>query len=349
MNIKKTALGLGVLALVAAGVWFSRPYWQAGDAENHLTLYGNVDIRQISLAFEGNDRVAEMRVYEGDHVKAGQVLAVLDSQNNKLKLAQAQAQAEALKQSLAALRNGNRPEEIRQSDANMKAAQAQAEQAQLQLRRLQNTAADSEGAVSKQDLDAARAQYKEAQAKLEASRESLRLMRVGTRKEDIARAEAQLKAAQAEAALLQYNIDQSELKAPQNAVVRARLLEPGDMASPQRPAYTLALTEPKWVRAYVNEPQLGKIRPGMKAQVRTDSAPDKPIAGRIGYISSVAEFTPKTVQTTDLRTDLVYEIRVLVDDPQDSLRLGMPATVDIDLQQSADNRPSESRTASGAH
>ena len=121
------------------------------------------------------------------------------------------------------------------------------------------------------------------------------------------------------------------------------------MASPQRPAYTLALTEPKWVRAYVNEPQLGKIRPGMKAQVRTDSAPDKPIAGRIGYISSVAEFTPKTVQTTDLRTDLVYEIRVLVDDPQDSLRLGMPATVDIDLQQSADNRPSESRTASGAH
>ena len=349
MNIKKTALGLGVLALVAAGVWFGRAYWQAGDAENHLTLYGNVDIRQISLAFEGSDRVAEMRVYEGDHVKAGQVLAVLDSQNNKLKLAQAQAQAEALKQSLAALRNGNRPEEIRQSDANMKAAQAQAEQAQLQLRRLQNTAADSEGAVSKQDLDAARAQYKEAQAKLEASRESLRLMRVGTRKEDIARAEAQLKAAQAEAALLQYNIDQSELKAPQNAVVRARLLEPGDMASPQRPAYTLALTEPKWVRAYVNEPQLGKIRPGMKAQVRTDSAPDKPIAGRIGYISSVAEFTPKTVQTTDLRTDLVYEIRVLVDDPQDSLRPGMPATVDIDLQQSADNKPSESRTASGAH
>lgn len=348
MNIKKTALGLGVLALMAAGVWFGRAYWQAGDAENHLTLYGNVDIRQISLAFEGSDRVAEMRVYEGDHVKAGQVLAVLDSQNNKLKLAQAQAQAEALQQSLAALRNGNRPEEIRQSDANMKAAQAQAEQAQLQLRRLQNTAADSEGAVSKQDLDAVRAQYKEAQARLEASRESLRLMRVGTRKEDVARAEAQLKAAQAEAALLQY-IDQSELKAPQNAVVRARLLEPGDMASPQRPAYTLALAEPKWVRAYVNEPQLGKIRPGMKAQVRTDSAPDKPIAGRIGYISSVAEFTPKTVQTTDLRTDLVYEIRVLVDDPQDSLRLGMPATVDIDLQQSGGNRPSESRAASGAH
>lgn len=327
MNIKKTALGLGVLALVAAGVWFGRAYWQAGDAENHLTLYGNVDIRQISLAFEGSDRVAEMRVYEGDHVKAGQVLAVLDSQNNKLKLAQAQAQAEALKQSLAALRNGNRPEEIRQSDANMKAAQAQAEQAQLQLRRLQNTAADSEGAVSKQDLDAARAQYKEAQAKLEASRESLRLMRVGTRKEDIARAEAQLKAAQAEAALLQYNIDQSELKAPQNAVVRARLLEPGDMASPQRPAYTLALTEPKWVRAYVNEPQLGKIRPGMKAQVRTDSAPDKPIAGRIGYISSVAEFTPKTVQTKEERVKLVFAVKVSVKNLNGELKPGMPADV----------------------
>jgi HlyD family secretion protein len=118
-------------------------------------------------------------------------------------------------------------------------------------------------------------------------------------------------------------------------VVRARLLEPGDMASPQRPVFTLAITQPKWVRAYVAEPSLGRIKPGMKASVSTDSAPGRAIPARVGYISSVAEFTPKTVQTEELRTSLVYEVRFLVDDPDDQLRLGMPATVHLPLETGA--------------
>jgi len=123
--------------------------------------------------------------------------------------------------------------------------------------------------------------------------------------------------------------------------VRARLLEPGDLASPQRPVFTLAITQPKWVRAFVPEPRLSQIRPGMAASVSTDSDPEHPLAGRIGFISSVAEFTPKTVQTEELRTSLVYEVRVEVDDPANALRLGMPATVRIDLGSGAatDRRP----------
>jgi HlyD family secretion protein len=135
----------------------------------------------------------------------------------------------------------------------------------------------------------------------------------------------------AEEALIRRQIEESELRAPIDAVVRARLLEPGDMASPQRPVYTLAITEPKWVRAYVAEPQLGRLRPGMAATVTTDSEPARAIPARLGYISSVAEFTPKTVQTPELRTSLVYEVRAMVDDPQDRLRLGMPATVHLQL------------------
>ena len=104
------------------------------------------------------------------------------------------------------------------------------------------------------------------------------------------------------------------------------------MASPQRPVYTLAIANPKWVRAYVAEPDLGRIRPGMPAKLLTDSQPDQPLEGRIGYISSVAEFTPKTVQTEELRSSLVYEVRVLADDSADRLRLGMPATVRIALE-----------------
>jgi HlyD family secretion protein len=99
------------------------------------------------------------------------------------------------------------------------------------------------------------------------------------------------------------------------------------MASPQRPVFTLAITNPKWVRAYVAEADLGRIRPGMTASINTDSHPGQPITGQVGYISSVAEFTPKTVQTEELRSALVYEVRVLAKDPDDRLRLGMPATV----------------------
>ena len=103
------------------------------------------------------------------------------------------------------------------------------------------------------------------------------------------------------------------------------------MASPQRPVYTLAITDPKWVRAYVAEADLGRIRPGMAATLSTDSHPGQPLAGKVGYISSVAEFTPKTVQTEELRSSLVYEVRVLADDTEDRLRLGMPATVRLSL------------------
>lgn len=346
MNIKKIVSIAVVFIVIATAIWFARSYWQAPKEETVLTLYGNVDIRQISLAFEGSDRVAQMNVDEGDKVKKGQVLAVLDSTSLQLKLAQAKAEAESYQYSLNALSNGSRPEEIKQADANVQAAQALVEQTQSQLNRLQSTANDSIGAVSKQDLDNARSQYQEAKARLEASQQQAKLLRQGSRKEDIARAQAQLKAVQAQADLLQYQLTQTELVAPQDAIVRARLLEVGDMASPQRPAYTLALTDPKWIRAYVNEVELGKVRQGMNAKVITDSDPTSPINGTIGYISSVAEFTPKTVQTTDLRTDLVYEIRILVDDKQDRLRLGMPATVQIDLTQAAPSPQTQPKNVS---
>ena len=149
----------------------------------------------------------------------------------------------------------------------------------------------------------------------------------GPASEDIARADAMLEAANAELAVLEQQLVDAELRAPIAAIVRSRLLEPGDMASPQRPAYNLAITQPKWVRAYISEVDLGRVLPGQSASVSTDSHPDQSLQGTVGYISSVAEFTPKTVQTADLRTSLVYEIRVRVEDSDNRLRLGMPATV----------------------
>lgn len=319
------AAALIVVLVVSGLLW-----WRSRDTgiASVLTLYGNVDIRQVSLAFDGSGRIAELHAEEGDKVKAGAVLAVLDTRTLALQAEQARQQIGVQQQSLLRLRNGSRPQEIAQARSRLAAAQADMEHAARDLQRLQNISISTQGrGISAQDVDRANSSLQVARARRDEQREALRLAELGPRAEDIAAAEAQLQAAQAQLALLQHQIGLGELKAPVDAVVRSRLLEPGDMATPQRPVFALALTQPKWVRVYVGEADLGRVGPGMAAQVVTDSQPDRPIAGRIGYISSVAEFTPKSVQTEELRTSLVYEVRVLVDDADDVLRLGQPATV----------------------
>ncbi|MDE2395156.1 MAG: HlyD family efflux transporter periplasmic adaptor subunit [Burkholderiales bacterium] len=324
-------VALGVLLLAGAiGAWTART--PAPDPDR-LTLYGNVDIRQVSLAFNASDRIAALLVDEGDRVKTGQVLGRLDDTTARLRLEQNQAQIGVQQEALKRLKSGSRPEEIAQARANLAAAEAEAGLAKNQRERLKATADATQGkGVARQDLDNAAWREKAAQAQAEAARKAAQLVAAGPRKEDIAQAEKQLAYARAQQALLQRQIDESQLLAPVDAVVRARLLEPGDMASPQRPVFTLALTHPKWVRAYVDETRLGRLHPGMAATVSTDAAPGQALAAKLGYISSVAEFTPKSVQTPELRTSLVYELRFLVDDPKDELRLGMPATVELKLQ-----------------
>ena len=157
----------------------------------------------------------------------------------------------------------------------------------------------------------------------------------GPRKEEIAEAEARLHGDEAQVKYLKRLLADAELLAPVDAIVRTRIMEPGEMASPQKSVYTLAIVDPKWVRAYVSEPDLGKVHNGMAAQIGVDSFPGKRFEGWVGFISPVAEFTPKDVQTDELRTSLVYEVRVFVKDASDDLRLGMPATVFLPLSGDA--------------
>jgi HlyD family secretion protein len=206
------------------------------------------------------------------------------------------------------------------------------------------TAAEAKLTVNQKALDLAIAgprkeEIAEAEARLALNEKALDLAVAGPRKEEIAQAEAQLRGYEAQAAFLRQQLADAQLVAPADAVVRTRLLEPGDMASPQRTVFSLAITDPKWVRAYVSERDLGKIHPGMKASVTVDSFPGRLFDGWVGFISPVAEFTPKNVQTEELRTSLVYEVRVFVKDPSDDLRLGAPATVHLALDQQ--NAPAE--------
>jgi HlyD family secretion protein len=328
-----------VVLLAAAGGGLAWWLTHRHQPPREFALYGNVDLRQVQLAFNNSERIVAVKVQEGDRVHRGKLLALLDTSRLKPQVDQAAAQVAAQRQVVARLRSGSRPEEIAQARANVEAAKADAANARRQYRRLKELSSvrledrSKVQAVSQEELDNAHAALDVAEAKLAVNQKALELAVAGPRKEDIAEAEANLRAKEAQLALLQQQLDDAELKAPADAVVRTRLLEPGEMASPQRPVFNLALTDPKWVRAYVSEPDLGKVQKGQKAFVTVDSFPERRFEGWVGFISPVAEFTPKTVQTEELRTSLVYEVRIFVKDPSDELRLGMPATVTLEKER----------------
>ncbi len=331
--MRRTALILFLLAAIGAAAgaawWFMHP----SSETQQLVLHGNVDLRQVDLAFNNSERIAAVLAQEGDRVRRGQVVARLDTSRLEPQLAQAEAQAAAQRQVVQRLRSGSRPEEIAQARANVESARADAVNARQQYERFQSAAELSAGrAVRQQDVDNAKAAMHVAEAKLAVNEKALDLAVAGPRKEEIAENEARLRANEAQAALLRQQLPDSQLVAPVDAVVRTRVMEPGEMSSPQKPVFSLAITDPKWVRAYVSEPDLGKVHPGMMAAVTVDSFPKRRFDGWVGFVSPVAEFTPKSVQTEELRTSLVYEVRVFVKDPSDELRLGMPATVYLSMK-----------------
>lgn len=335
--MKRTVtIALLVIAVAAFATWrLNRPEPDARE----LALFGNIDLRQVDLPFNNSERIAAVLVQEGDRVHSGQVLARLDQSRLNPQLSQAEAQAEAQKATVERLHNGSRPEEIAQARANVDSAAADAQNARVHYDRIKTLMTDSKGAVSQEDLDAAKAALDVAEAKLMVNRKALDLSVAGPRKEDVAQAEAMLRYNQAALAFARQQVADAQLTAPIDAVVRSRLMEPGEMASPQKPVFTLAIIDPKWVRAYVSEPDLGKVHMGLAATATFDSFPGRRFNGWIGFISPVAEFTPKAVQTEELRTKLVYEVRVFVSDPSDELRLGMPATVHVSLNATPSTAP----------
>lgn len=331
MNKKVIAIVLVILALVIISFWVWK-YNNKNQKDNDLTLYGNVDIRQVSLAFEQSGRIEKLLVQEGDKVKAGQVLATLNTNSLEIQAKQAQAELKAQQEAIVKQKVGARPEEISQAKAQLASTQADLDKASKNLQRLQILVNSTDGrAISQQELDYAKSNQHSAEAAVRERQANLELIIKGARQEDREATKAQYDATKANLDLINYNLSQAELKSPVNAVVRARLQEVGDMTTAQKAVYTLALTDPKWVRVYANEKDLSSIHMGGTAQVIRDAYPDQSINGKIGYISSVAEFTPKTVQTDEIRTTLVYEVRVYVNDPNDQLKMGQPVTVKVPL------------------
>jgi len=329
---KRVIIVAAVITIIGAG-WL---WMQSGDRDdNALRLYGNVDIREVQLAFRQSGRVVRMHFDEGDHVKAGARLASLDAKPFEEALAAADASVDVSQAELDKLRRGLRPQEIAQTQEVLNQALAVAREAERNFDRQSQLL--TSGATSQKAADTARAARDQAVASVNAARAAHSQAAEGFRKEDIAAGQARLAATQAARAQAATALADTVLLAPSTGTIIARVREPGSMVVSQSPVYSVSLDAPVYVRAYIGEPDLGRIAPGMRVRVRSDSS-DKLYQGQIGFISPRAEFTPKTVETADLRTDLVYRLRIVVINADAALRQGMPVTIEVDAGKASNAR-----------
>lgn len=328
--MKKLILLAILVAAAASGgyIYYDRSLAEPKPVDTGIVLHGNIDIREADLAFNVSGRVEGMQVEEGATVKKGQLLATLDAATYIAGVDAAEAQVGAQKAVLDRLLAGSRSQEIQKARADVAAIQADLKDALSTLARTQKLV--KEDFASLQKLDGNQAQVDSTKAKLKAAEQTLALAIQGPRNEDIAEARARLEVQKADLNLALQRLDYTKLYAPADGTVKTRIVEPGSVVLAQTPVYTLALTDPVWARTYVAEPDLGRIHPGMAAKVFTDSAPDKPYDGWVGFISPVAEFTPKTVETREIRSSLVYRLRVYVKNPDNGLRQGMPVVIRLE-------------------
>jgi HlyD family secretion protein len=272
-RLSKFLIFIAVCIVLALIVFFL--YRETVEKNNSITVYGNVDVRQVDLGFRVFGRVTKLLHEEGDWVRPGMLLATMEKKPYT--------------------------DQVKETEASIASLEAQLEnEATMLTRRLELIKSKS---VSQEDLDTVFANYRVIHANLEQATAAL--------------------------AIAQKNLQDTEIFAPTEGTILTRIREPGSVVQQGEPVYTLSIASPVWIRAFINERQLGIVYPGMPAEIHTDTPGGKVYLGTVGFISPVSEFTPKSVETTQLRTDLVYRIRVYADNPDLGLRQGMPVTVKL--------------------
>ena len=325
----KKGLLIGALVVVVVAVVAYLQHGKRGDSAGMLRISGNVELTEVQVSFKVPGRVLSRLVDEGAQVRQGEVVARLEDAelSDALKLAQADADAAAA--TLAELEAGFRHEEVAQGEALLARAQAEADRLETDYQREQ--ALYAKEVIPKRELDAARAANDVARASVREKREALTLLRKGARRERVDEARARLKGARSRVSTAKERLSYATLLAPLSGVVLSKSVEPGEQVAAGTPVVTLGDTGQCWLKGYIPETELGRVKLGQEARVTTDSQPGKAYQGKVSFISSEAEFTPKSVQTEKERVKLVYRIKVTLANPGMELKPGMPADAEIQV------------------
>ena len=324
---KRVIIGL-LLVLLAVIVLYLRRAPEQGD-EGVLRISGNIELTEVQVSFKVPGRLEARLVDEGAVVKRGDVIARLEDVELRDAAQTAQAEADAAAASVAELEAGSRREEIAQGEALLARAEAEATRVAADYQRQQNLYAKE--VIPKRDLEASRAANEQARATVRERQQALQLLKKGARSERIDEARARQRGALARLSTAKERESYATLLAPISGVVLSKSVEPGEQVAPGTPVVTIGDMEQCWLKGYIPETELGRVKLGQRARVTTDSHPDRFFEGKVSFISSEAEFTPKSVQTEKERVKLVYRIKISLSNAGMELKPGMPADAVIEV------------------
>lgn len=297
-----------------------------------IKISGNIEATEVGVGFKIVGRIVSLSVQEGDWIEKGMVLARLDEEDLRQRVELARATLKSARARLSKLLAGSRPEELREAEASLQQARFDLENKQANYERMK--ALFERRVIPKESLDNAETGFKIAKASLQKAAENYHLVKEGPRKEDIEDAGAQVEQARASLKLAETQLSYAVLYSPLSGVVLVKSGEIGEVVNPGTSILTLADIKNVWLRGYIPETDLGKVKWGQEVIVTTDLRPKKEHKGRISFISSQAEFTPKQIQTEKERVTLVYRIKVDIPNPDRELKPGMPADGKILLTSS---------------
>lgn len=298
------------------------------DDSSGLSLSGTVEARETTLSFQVNGRIERLLVDEGEQVEQGQEVAVLVPDDYVLAVKRASAEVDAAEATLAALQAGSRKQEIKVAEATLQQARAEQRYADEEVQRVRSLIAKN--LASKEQRDQAQLKLDVAKSAVRRAQQQLQLLKEGPRQEDIDKAKAQLDALRSALQTAERQQHYTHLLSPVSGSITLRQAEAGEMVGAGQPVFKVAQLTRPWVRAYINETDLARVHLGQAAKVTVDGLPGKTFEGKLSFISPKAEFTPKSVETRDLRVDLVYRVKIELEDPERILKLGMPADVKLD-------------------
>lgn len=321
LNKRRKVVVLLLVAAVAFGVY--RFYGKKPADATQLRVSGNIETTTVGVGFKIPGHVTARLVSEGDVIRQGQAVAQLETADLTLAVAQARAERAAAAANLAELRHGSRQQEVAAAQAVVRRAAADKDNAAVENQRMQ--ALYAMAAIPARERDRADTAYADASARYDEAAQQLQLVQEGPRQEQIDAAAARLQQAEEQVKLAETRLAYAQITSPVDGVVLSENIQPGEYVSPGTPVVTVGDLGHVWLKAYVSETDLGRVKLGQKVNITTDTYPGKVYPGYISFISSEAEFTPKTIQTPQERVKLVYRIKINIDNAAQELKPGMPA------------------------